>query len=1228
MTRFRSRPGLLAACAAVLCAVAGISFGVEVPLTVERNGDLPALKAWHYRTAVPLPPGALKPGAPVALLDAKRRPIPCQFTTLATWHPSDEGKDAPPELVKRTGVRWLGLDFTAPVVPRGQRFYLRYGDLPKDWAPPQPAHGLTVSETQDLITVDNGLIRFAVRRKGYNFIDSLFAGEKRLIESGSGKGAYATREDGAVCWSANDDKTDVRVEVSGPLLTVIRAEGWHKPDGAKPGDTGFCRYIVRIYAYADVPYIKVQHTWINTEDSKKTRFGAFGLFVPTGGPRREQTQAILVRDWERAELLQISQKDASVQRTSLGAETISGWFSINGIGMAVRDFTQNYPKETEFAPEGTWLHFWPRHNMATDRTPSKGNLWRLWFCHEGRLLDFGVPKSYDTPDLRPLVMFQGDGFAANAMGIAKTHEVLLCFGDAERDTQDYHRVFETSPTVTAGGEWNCKSGALGNMMWEDTTAFPAVEKWFHDGHEAYVAWRDRVHDWGMWTFGDVHHFYSQNAPTYYRMMAATHHGRPTAAWHLFFRSGKQTYLTQARRNTLHLIDVDHCHYVAPDYNRTRRTFADQKAVGGITGYYGYVHWHHGAGRGFDSIVDYMWFDYYMNGNRRALDVALEHGALVHRANHVTAERSGAAVQNVLMDMYMATWDRKYWDRFRKNIDVVTRFDPKQGITSSLNWMPWWRKYLDLCRDTRIQDFIIRFADQGPGKYFFTDMIAKAHELTGAPAYLEDMQQFFRQFAYSYYDPPKRDTWYPSQNGAGGCPGLVGYRMVWSFAIQKYPYAMRAVHDARVKPAFDPAKWQGRGATQSRRGKTGLRILMIVDNPDGRPIPVPERYFQPDPAWHSIIGPDGEIVALRREVGPGAASIPTAGNKPGLYAVYFGDQGSARLPDSVPGGVFVPEDDAGLMAWGLAHVYVPKGATRFVVYYGGHGNHAFPGTINIIDPSGTTRFHDAIPGSENSLHQRAELAVRPEESGKTWVVAGANSHIWRIEGIPECFTSAPEKMIDPDRLDPYLRRLRVSVLPDLRKQERKITEARIAAARAEIRDPHMNGVMEVLHYDRRERNNRRYGRFPHNLPSLEVRVFRDKYLEWKTRPVPAGALKADTYQFYWAGIMSRPPPGKDPRCFVLSIDSRDAVLFGPASEDKVWPGTVAGVTLKFEYRKHGDASPGIFRLTVPTKLVRAGEPVTLRVRGLTERAKISPYLYGNASDIWFGVYEASIRKPKK
>ena len=71
-------------------------------------------------------------------------------------------------------------------------------------------------------------------------------------------------------------------------------------------------------------------------------------------------------------------------------------FLVRGaIGFGIRDFAQNYPKEIELAPEGTWLHLWPRHAPeVAKKSPPYSDYWRLGFCHEGRLLDFKIPEGW------------------------------------------------------------------------------------------------------------------------------------------------------------------------------------------------------------------------------------------------------------------------------------------------------------------------------------------------------------------------------------------------------------------------------------------------------------------------------------------------------------------------------------------------------------------------------------------------------------------------------------------------------------------------------------------------------------------------------------------------------------------------------------------------------------------------------------------------------------------
>ena len=1242
MPRAAPRSTRLAFSLYVLCCSAWTSSlpAARIALTVSRNDALPVLDHWHFHTAIPMPPGSLRPGEPVELRDAKNRPIPCQFEALATWHPSEAGKEAPAELAPRTGIRWLGLDFAAPLSVRrqNQQFFVHYGDLPSDWKPTKTMNAVRGVETDEAIDTDNGLIRFTVKKQRYNFIDELSAGGRQLIRSASGLGAYATRSDGTVCWSGYDASSQVVVEKAGPMLTVIRAAGWHRAEKAGLQEPGFCKYVVRIYAYADVPYVKVQHTWIATEDSDKVQYGAFGLFIPRGGASaladgttlgEHESLALLIKDWQRFELLRIHPQTGETVRIPTGGDVSGGDLRRGPIGFCLRDLVQNYPKEIELSPMGTWLHFWPKHGVETPKTPR--DLWRLWFAHEGRLLDFKVPDTYRKPEYANRIAepSQGNGYYANAMGVAKTHELLLVAGEAAEDTAQYNAAFQTDPGVSAGGAWNCGSGVLGRMQGYAPEAFPFIEDYYlAKKHEAYLAWRDRVHDWGMWTFGETHHQYGHQGPLHRRLMLATHYSMPSVPWLFYLRSGKDTYLQQGRRNTLHLIDVDICHHATPAFSRSERAKVEPadwagghsaKAVGGLCGYWGYVHWHAGTLFGFDSLVDYMLYDYYLTGNLRAWDVAREHGEYNYRVtSYVSNERQGDGLLNVWLDMYLATWDPKYWQQIRKGV---------RNKTGTSNWQPWYLKYLRLVGndpvvESRVLEWADTFAGVGAGAPNANlDLIAEAHRLTRHPKYVAALDRYLRHLRYNEYVPTFDDTHYQNTGDAYSTPGLVGYTMRWALNVRRLPYAMKVLKEAGGRLAYDVANPGGGACVPFWRADTPKRIkhlLAVFDNPGGTPVELTGR-FTAGPFWLTAIGPRGENLG-RQDFLAGDANrtfrIPDAGGQKGLYAVYFGGIGNLGYSYGAPQGpqrlVFVPDDVP--LETSYVNLFVPQGTRRFVITYSGYW-YAYGATLNILDPAGNVRFRDDVPSYVGMREtRRAEIAPAPEETGKVWMLAGQRFLLWRIEGIPEYVTPRQSSVIDAERFGVYLRRLRYGVLPQIREAERAHERDVSKADRAALADPAMNGVMKLLHYEQRVRHNRPYGKVPGSQVCYETAQRPGQYLEWLSVPVSTKALEEGEVAFTWIGAMS-PRPGPARPSFVVTVNGRNLVSFTVTEKATTWDGKT-GAKLSFEPRPtSAHLAVGAFRLIVPAPLLEAGKPARIRVHGPS----------GDQST-WFGIYESSVRKP--
>ncbi|KAI2492457.1 Beta-L-arabinofuranosidase [Fragilaria crotonensis] len=134
-----------------------------------------------------------------------------------------------------------------------------------------------VSETGSVITVNTGKIRFNINKATFNLIDELWVDQ-------NGDGAYSTSEQvvvsnvlngghlvprsGAGGVQYDSGRTDVvfRIEERGPMRVVIRAEAFTKFVSTTDHQHGFA---VRLYAYANLPYIKVDYQLQNSAKNVK-----------------------------------------------------------------------------------------------------------------------------------------------------------------------------------------------------------------------------------------------------------------------------------------------------------------------------------------------------------------------------------------------------------------------------------------------------------------------------------------------------------------------------------------------------------------------------------------------------------------------------------------------------------------------------------------------------------------------------------------------------------------------------------------------------------------------------------------------------------------------------------------------------------------------------------------------------------------------------------------------
>jgi hypothetical protein len=199
--------------------------------------------------------------------------VPAEFRVLARWD------GAPDDLSKP--IKWLLVDFQATVAPNMVTRHT-LGSGPGNAGGPDLA---SLSGDGNTITVNTGVLKFTVKKSGFNIIDEawldtsgVFGAATKIISSNPGTGgfiqeqsgtSYSTYQsqpsNGAVTFrSSFSDRPYTRpdlgfvIEENGPLRTVIKVKARHRNGGAD--SMGF---ETRIFAYKGKSYVKIDHAYFN-----------------------------------------------------------------------------------------------------------------------------------------------------------------------------------------------------------------------------------------------------------------------------------------------------------------------------------------------------------------------------------------------------------------------------------------------------------------------------------------------------------------------------------------------------------------------------------------------------------------------------------------------------------------------------------------------------------------------------------------------------------------------------------------------------------------------------------------------------------------------------------------------------------------------------------------------------------------------------------------------------
>jgi len=829
---------------------------ITVPAPQERLSPLP----WPLTFGVPFPWGALRSVDNVRLVDADGAEIPIQVKVTGRWSKSGSIRWLLIDCISPAGQRNMTLGYgpkvqrtTAP--PATLARISQYDGLPRPSGPMvglrRPTYkeksrdALAVDETNAQVTVTTGPVRFAVPKRSTPGISQLWLDRNRdgrfdrgeeMLRPDKAAGPYLVDEAGQAYYGINDPEAEVVVESSGPIKACVRVSGWHVAEsGEKLG-----KYILRYYAYRGLPYVRVYHTFIVTAGSNKATVGT--------GDGTPGTEEVRYRDiaysipfasgyyffgtpkintgWVRG-------KDASaylLQRDDLfckmyengkfadECEKAEGWMSIGNSGrvmtVAVKDFWQNFPKELEVRNDRAIVHFWPAHTeepIRTGESLSIQNVYQQWFAHEG-ILDFKVPEEvlqhvktdsehYNWPNAKVI----------NAMGLAKTHEMLFYFHTEDWEkarARTVSRTFQSNPTATCDPEWVCESKVLGNMFAHSPDKFPRIETAIDRNLDNIFRHREMDRDYGMFNFGDSHHnwHWQQRRWNLHRIWRNTHHGWTRWPWLMYARTGRKDLYDWADRNARHVADVDHCHYVTKEF--LGLPWPRAKLVGGLCDYKGFVHWASGARHGYNSAADPMLHHYYFTGDERSLTTALEHGRALIEHGRAYPHREGSGRCTSACALYFHTWDNDYLDFAERTVDCLLGTQREDGSFPQWeDFAPFLQRYVDLTNSRRGMKAMARWGD-----YIVTQRMpvtlygTKISILSHAYLYTGD-ERYLRTAAYRV--GASVDNQYLGEDPRYHGMFIVGHsNLDQSYFMQWIPYYLSAVakHGGEPEPDRPDRTW--------------------------------------------------------------------------------------------------------------------------------------------------------------------------------------------------------------------------------------------------------------------------------------------------------------------------------------------------------------------------------------------------------------------------------------
>ena len=627
----------------LLSAAAGQAAHNEVILKVSEYAGVPRID-WPVSGGVPFAIGKLTDPVALQLVDEDRRPLRLQCQPLARW---EDGS-----------IKWLLVDFFADLdANETGRYLLCYGEAkPRDVDTDQPP--LTWERVDNGVAIDTGVLRAVISRRLV---------ERVSIRNNQGEWIDVVTEPGEMWVGVNgkragrylaslDEEAEIAVEQQGSNRLCVRVTGWHRSESGER----FAPFVLRVHAYAGRPYLRVFHTFVNSDLPERGLITGIGLQVPLAFERKGRiSYGGIVRPIESGRGGRLVQTDWNCQQIVHDGEPVvtdkpvQGYLAVQGNGVTtacvLRECAQLFPKELAYRDQTLCVGLWPESSGPLDLRREEYKQSAEWLAFKEQFpkayaewIDPGTAKSagisahrYSTAVRKGYLNVVA---GASALGLARTHEMLWSFlpGEPDQDQVEQLAAAVEEPLLPyVDSHYLDETEVLGRLGWQDCEGFPTVENyclrkldWIIRHQNDWSRW------WGMIDYGGVRSIYENlrdvHMPGQWLKFLGRHgwHNSevdiPNHIMYHYLRSGDRRVFHFYESTIRHQMDVDTMHLNLPEFEAPDHEWKSDEWTRGGQHRHSYNHYSGSPNIGHtwcEGLVNY----YFLTGDRRAYDVALEVG---------------------------------------------------------------------------------------------------------------------------------------------------------------------------------------------------------------------------------------------------------------------------------------------------------------------------------------------------------------------------------------------------------------------------------------------------------------------------------------------------------------------------------------------------------------------------------------------------------------------------